>query len=343
MNIFTILYVSLVVFILYLLFTIGFPFLMAILVALLIEPIILLISKPFNRRSKVISFLVCSLFLLVLIGSSYLLSIKGVTETISLSKSIVEYTKENYEAFNSFALDTLDAISPITEELNLELNDFVKTGIDSLQAVVVRLSETVISMAQGIPNLILDTLIFIISLYLISMTLPNIKRKIINLFDATSHHKIELVMDKLYRAVFGFIRAQIVLSFFIFIMSLSGLLIIGIDFPLATAGLITAVDVLPIFGTGSVMVPLAIFYIFSGNYFVAIGLLILYGILFAFRRIIEPKILGDAIGIGALSALASMYIAFKLVGVVGLFLGPAIIILINALISADILKIKIKV
>ena len=126
-------------------------------------------------------------------------------------------------------------------------------------------------------------------------------------------------------------------------MSFTGLLIIGIKFPLATAGLITAVDILPIFGTGSVMVPLAIFYIISGNYFIAFGLLILYGILFAFRRIIEPKILGDAIGIGALSALASMYICFKLVGVVGLFLGPAIIILINALISADILKIKIKV
>ena len=343
MNIFTILYVSLIVFVLYMLFTIGFPFLLAILVALLIEPIILLISKPFNRRSKIISFLVCSMFLMLLIGSSYLISIKGVTETISLSKSVVAYTKDNYDAFNAFALDTLDTIAPITDELNLELNDFVKTGIDSLQAVVVRLSETIISMAQGIPNFILDTLIFIISLYLISMTLPNIKNKIIKLFDDSSHHKIELVMDKLYRAVFGFIRAQIVLSFFIFIMSFTGLLVIGIKFPLATAGLITAVDILPIFGTGSVMVPLAIFYIISGNFFIAFGLLILYGILFAFRRIIEPKILGDAIGIGALSALASMYIAFKLVGVVGLFLGPAIIILVNALISADILKIKIKV
>ncbi len=343
MNIFTILYVSLVVFILYMLFTIGFPFLLAILIALLIEPIILLTSKPFKRRRKLISFIVCSMFLLILIGSSYLISIKGVTETISLSKSIVSYTKENYDAFNKFALDTLDTIAPITDELNLELNDFIKTGIDSLQAVVVKLSETVINMAQGIPNLIIDTLIFIISLYLISMTLPAIKHKIINLFDDSSHHKIEIVMEKLYRAVFGFIRAQIILSFFIFILSLSGLLIIGIKFPLATAALITAVDILPIFGTGSVMVPLAIFYIVNNNYFIAVGLLILYGILFAFRRIIEPKILGDAIGISALSALASMYIAFKLVGFVGLFLGPAIIILINALISADILKIKIKV
>jgi len=316
---------------------------MAILIALLIEPVILLMSKPFKRRRKLISFFICSSFLVLLIGSSYLLSIKGITEIVSLSESVVDYTKEHYEAFNNFALETLESIAPITDELNPELNDFVKTGIDSLQAVVLRLSQAVINMAQGIPNLILDTLIFIISLYLISMTLPNIKSKIISLFDESSHHKIELVMNKLYRAVFGFIRAQIVISFFIFVMSFTGLLVIGIKFPLATAGLITAVDILPIFGTGSVMVPLAVFYIISGNYFIAISLLVLYGILFAFRRIIEPKILGDAIGIGALSALASMYICFKLVGIVGLFLGPAIIILINALISADILKIRIKV
>ena len=336
-------YLAIVVLALYMLFTVGFPFLMALLIALLIEPIVLVMTKVFFGKRAIASLLLCTLFLVLISGLGVILGVKGVKEIISLSGTIVDYIRDHYQELTDLTWTAQSIIGPITENLNLELNDFVKGGIDSLQGLVVGVSETLISMIQGVPNFILDMLIFVIALYLISITLPSIKKKILNLFDAGSHHKIELVMTKLYRAVFGFIRAQLIISFFIYVLCLIGFLVLDLKFPFATAGIVTAVDVLPIFGTGSVMVPLAIFYFVTKDFTMGFGLLILYGILFAFRRIIEPKILGDSVGMGALSALGSMYVCFKLVGVVGLFLGPAIVILINALISAEILKIKIKV
>lgn len=343
MNLYTLIYLALTLFVLYLFFTLGMPFLLAIVIALLIEPLVGFLTKIFLGKRVIASLLTCTGVLIGAVVGMYALGDKAIRELISLTKWTVEYVKNNYDQIVAYVMDVQETVLPFTQELDLQLTDFVKTGIDSLQSIVLGVSNALIGLIQGVPGLILDTLIFIIAFYLISLGMPKIKDKILHLFDDDSHHKIEHLMQKLYKAVFGFIGAQLIMSLLIFILTLGGLLILGVPLPFATAGIVTVVDILPVLGTGSVVVPLSIYYIIQGNYFIAVGLLILYGVLFAFRRVVEPKVLGDAIGVGALSALASMYIGIKLVGFVGLFLGPSALILINALISADILKIKIKV
>lgn len=342
MSIQNIIYLSLAIFTLYALFTVGFPFLMAFLIALMLEPVIQMFAKILKGKRIFSSLLVCSSFTVILFGVGYLVVVKGVTEGISLSKTIVAFIKENYQEITQSTDRTQSLITSFSKDLHLEMNDLAQTGVDSIQSFLMRISELLFEIIKRIPNLALEFLIFIIALFLISFALPTLKKKLLHIFDPDSHHKIELVMSKLYQAVLGFIRAQFIISFFIFLLTLTGLLILGIKYPIVIATIITIVDILPILGTGSIIIPISIFYLFTGSYFIGIGFLILYGSLIALRRIIEPKILGDAIGIGALAALASMYIGFKLTGVIGLFLGPATIILIQALISADILKIKIK-
>ena len=105
-----------------------------------------------------------------------------------------------------------------------------------------------------------------------------------------------------------------------------------VRFALTTALVVTLVDFLPIFGAGSVIVPMAIYDFVKGEVFLSIGLLVLYGLLIVLRRSLEPKILGDAMGIGALSTLVSMYIGFELTGLIGLILGPSVVIVYTALV-----------
>ncbi|MNI88733.1 hypothetical protein D3C73_1460600 [compost metagenome] len=102
------------------------------------------------------------------------------------------------------------------------------------------------------------------------------------------------------------------------------------------------VDLLPVLGTGSVIVPWAIYNMIAGDPRTAIGLLILFIGITVFRRIIEPKIVGDAVGIGALSTLVSLYVGYELVGVIGLFLGPVVVIIYTAMKDAEIIQINIK-
>lgn len=342
MSIQNIIYLILPVLVLYFLFTVGFPFLIAFLIALLLEPVVQMLTRLLKGKRIFSSLLVCSLFTVILNGVVYLVVVKGINEGISLSKTLVDLIKENYQELTQLSGRTQSLLASISDRLHLELNDFSQTGVDSVQSLLVKISESLFIIVKEIPNQALDFLIFIIALYLISFSLPTLKRKLLSIFDPEAHHKIEIVMTKLYQAVLGFIRAQIIISFFIFLLTLAGLLILRVKYPIVLATVITIVDILPILGTGSIIIPMSVFNLFRGDLFVGFGLLILYASLVALRRIIEPKILGDAIGIGALAALASMYIGFKLTGFIGLFLGPATIILVQALIYADIIKLKIR-
>ena len=170
-------YLAIVVLALYMLFTVGFPFLMALLIALLIEPIVLVMTKVFFGKRAIASLLLCTLFLVLISGLGVILGAKGVKEIISLSGTIVDYIRDHYQELTDLTWTAQSIIGPITENLNLELNDFVKGGIDSLQGLVVGISEALIGMIQGVPNFILDMLIFVIAFYLISIHCHRSRKK----------------------------------------------------------------------------------------------------------------------------------------------------------------------
>ncbi len=127
-----------------------------------------------------------------------------------------------------------------------------------------------------------------------------------------------------------------------YVLTLVGLFIIGIEHAFAIAFLVTLVDLLPILGVGSFLVPWAIYHAFIGNWFIAIGLVVLFLVITVIRRIIEPKVLGDAVGISALAALISLYVGFELVGVIGLFMGPVVVLVFQAMQKEGLLNIKIR-
>ena len=102
-----------------------------------------------------------------------------------------------------------------------------------------------------------------------------------------------------------------------------------VEYPLITALGIGFVDALPILGSGTVMLPWAIISASNGNINLAIGLIVLYIIIIVTRQLIEPKIVSNHIGIHPIFTLIAMYTGFKIVGVIGMFVGPIILIIIK--------------
>src|SRR5690606_27964887 len=113
-------------------------------------------------------------------------------------------------------------------------------------------------------------------------------------------------------------------------------------YAMAISFVIVLVDILPVLGTGSVLVPWAAYSAFMGDMPLAIGLFVLFIVITVFRRIVEPKILGEQIGIGALPTLISLYVGFELIGAIGLILGPIVVIIYKAMAQVGLLKIKIR-
>ena len=158
-----------------------------------------------------------------------------------------------------------------------------------------------------------------------------------------TRQKVFLVGSQLNKAGLGFLKAQAILSLVTFIMAVIGLSILDVRFAVLLSLLIVIVDILPILGTGSVLVPWAVIALIQDNNFLGFGLIILFLVITVVRRVIEPKVYSSSLGISPLASLISMYVGFKLLGIAGIFIGPIIVIIFETLKKANIIPMKFKV
>ena len=201
----------------------------------------------------------------------------------------------------------------------------------------------VIIFITSIPNMGICIGVSILALYFICTDK-------IYMLDQLEHHfpqkwvrKIGDNVREISKSLGGYVKAQAILIFISFIISLIGLYIfkiahLNVRYPLLIAIGIAFVDALPIFGSGSVMIPWAIISAFNGDIKLALGVFILWLIMTIVRQIIEPKIVSGQLGIHPIFTLIAMYTGFKFVGVFGLLLGPIILIVLKSIFSSFIEK-----
>ena len=110
-----------------------------------------------------------------------------------------------------------------------------------------------------------------------------------------------------------------------------GLAVIRVKYAVAIALVIAVFDILPVLGTGGIMIPWVIIECIAGNWIRALSLFIVYAIITVIRNVIEPKIIGRQVGIPAIVTLLSMYLGLQIFGVLGMFAFPILIIIIMKL------------
>lgn len=143
-------------------------------------------------------------------------------------------------------------------------------------------------------------------------------------------NRVADVINDLKRVVGGYFKAQFKIMGVVYVLLIIGLFILKVDYVLLVAFLIAFLDMLPFFGTGTVLGPWAVIKVLSGDYRMAIGLIILYAITQIVRQVIQPKIVGDTIGMNPLATLIFMYIGYRISSIVGMIIAvPLGMILIN--------------
>ncbi|WP_028561961.1 sporulation integral membrane protein YtvI [Paenibacillus pinihumi] len=327
---------------LYLLFTAGAPFLLALVVAIFMEPLILMLMRSFRLPRFIAATLTSTVFTVVLIGLMVLLGVKVVAELIDFWNKVPQYVGDA----NLFVQDTIADIelyyTSLSSDTKSQLQNWISTFSNSISSLVTSISTSFVTFAKGIPGLFIFFIVFLVAVYLFSYSLHTLKDTFLTLFESKSRQQVDNVLSSLRRSIFGFLRSQLILSLMTYVITLVGLLFLDLKYPLAIALLIVCVDLLPILGTGAILIPWAAYLLGTGDTYTGAGLVVLFLLITIFRRVVEPKILGDAVGIGALSALISLYVGFKLVGVIGVFLGPMVVIIYTAAREAGLLQTKIK-
>jgi len=327
---------------LYLLFTVGAPFLLALVAAIFLEPLNQVLIRHARLNRLFASVISSTLFTLLLIGLVVLIGMKVVAELTAFLQHVPAYLSNASVFLKTVIENALTYISGDTEPIPGQLESWIANATEALTRLSGTITSALLDFAKGIPDVFIFLIVFLVAVYLFSFSLPHMKQSFLSLFEEQSRGQMDQVLVSLRKSVFGFLRAQILLSLMTYILCFVGLMLIGTGYPLAISLLIVIVDILPVLGTGSVLVPWATYEVVTGDWYTGIGLLLLFIVITVFRRIVEPKVLGDAVGISALAALISLYVGYELVGVIGVFLGPIAVIVFVAARRAGLLDFKIK-
>lgn len=336
----------LVFLLLYALFTIGLPFLLALLTAVFLEPGIKLFMRAGRMNRLAAASVLSTLFTLLTLGLFYLIGLNVVTEAVWLGQQAPAYINDMNLYFEQALKQTqlfYESLSPgMAQQVQVWLEKGTTSLIETLKDVLTGFSGIFLNAAGKIPSFFIIFVVYVIALYLFTYNLPTLQSSFLSLFETDSRLKMENMLMHLRGAVIGFIRAQTIMAVFTYLITFIGLLLIHAPYPLAISLLVMIMEFVPVIGTGLVFIPWAIYQLLAGHSGFGFEILALFLVLTISRRILEPKVLSDAVGINALSAMISLYVGYELFGVIGLFLGPMSVILVQVMRKAGLLNMIIK-
>ena len=197
-----------------------------------------------------------------------------------------------------------------------------------------RISEPTVSaagrFAKSIPSVLVATIVTFISAYFFIAEREDVIRWSKKVAPDALVSRMTMVMDNLKFAVGGYLKAQLKIMVVVYIILVVGFIILNIHFSFLLGLLIALLDFLPFFGTGTALIPWAIYQFFMGNYKLVVGVVILYAVTQLVRQLIQPKLVGDSMGLRPLLTLFLLYTGYKIGGVFGMiFAVPIGMIVIN--------------
>ena len=185
-------------------------------------------------------------------------------------------------------------------------------------------------VAKSIPNLLVNMVITILSSYLFLADRESIMLWLKGHLPAFIFRYIEYMKRDAKGVIGGYFLAQFRIMCVVALILAAGFLVLGVRYGVLLAFLTAILDFLPIFGTGTVLFPWAVVKLFAGEYAYATGLILLYILTQVVRQIIQPKIVGESMGLPPLMTLFLLYLGFKLRGLTGMILAvPVGLVFIN--------------
>ena len=206
--------------------------------------------------------------------------------------------------------------------------------LDSLQSTLDQIEAMSAQLWALVPPLAL--IIYIMACYMLTVDYPYLRERAAQHTHQRLRRFLCQVRDTAVAAFGGYLRAEFLLSVVVFFILLVGFFVIGQPYGLLLALGLAVMDFIPIIGAGTVMVPWAVVDLFMGNWFHAVELMLIWGVIALFRRVGEPKFVGDQTGLSPIVSLISIYIGWRVAGVLGMILGPTI-----ALIALNLVKLGI--
>lgn len=296
-----------------------FPFILSIIVAALSQkPAAFLSQKTGVKKSFCAVVLSAVIYLGLCAGIIFL-----IYRLIVSSSGLIDFLPQILTTFSSIINKAEELITEyIPSDIDFSLSGLFQNVLESLTKF---LTEIIKKILTAMPSIFVSGIVALVAACYISKDYDGLSRFVKSLCGDKIYNRFLRIKTIFTNGVFKMLKGYFILMVITFFELWIGFLILKINNAYFWAFLIALIDLLPILGTGIILVPWAIYCAVAGNISVSVGLAVLYIIMVLVRNFCEPKIVSRQIGINPLFILFSMYLGLKLFGGAGIILLPIIL------------------
>lgn len=319
-------------------FAVFAPIIIAYVVARLLHPLMVKI-RSVVKIPNILNTILCMVVFVVLASAivytavDYLLD--GATYLINLLSSA-----ETIDSLVAMAQDIGIQLDSVLKFLDIQISMEDLSGVisDVAKSIITFLSNIGINMAMKVPTLLMALIIGIVSAFYMLADYDRISKMVRQRTSPKTMRFLDVFNTQALSSFVKMILSYVVVSAICFVELLVGFLVLGIKDSSFIALLIAILDVLPVLGSGAVLIPWGILALLMGQPMRGFGILILYAVITVVRQIVEPKIVGSQIGLHPLVTIASLYVGLQLMGGMGLIMAPLYVIVCKKLHEDGIIK-----
>lgn len=303
------------------------PFVIAFLIAFMLKPLINKIAEKtfFSRKAAAIVLLVLLyavvVTLLVLLGAKVTVSLKDLFAELPAfyNNTIVPAVSNMGNSLDDFVFRLDPALLEYLETISETVANGVSSAVSGLSSWAIN---GLGSLAGSLPWAVVGLVLTIVASFFFVVDYYRITGFITHQLSEKARTRLFVIKDYVVNVLLKFLRAYLILMSITFAEVAVGLLILQVPNPFLIALITAVVDILPVLGTGTIMIPWAVYCLFMGNYWWGIGLLVLYGAITFIRQALEPRVVGGQIGLYPLLTLICMFLGARLFGFWGMLGFP---------------------
>lgn len=323
------------------------PFLLAAAIASVIAPISDKISNKLKTPKKLTAATLAILFFAVLATLVYLAGYRLFVETSNLLDRLsddpemishtLEIITDKFSNIGShFGFLSKLSESEAIQKLGLDLDRLLAEAVNSIMSSLTgALPSAAVGIITRVPEAFLFIAALVISTFYFCTDRDALTSSLSCILPDKWSARLPEIKSKISSTLRSYLKAYLLIMLMTFCEVFVGLSFLSVNYAFILSIIIAVVDILPIFGTGTILIPWAVFSLAISDYKLGIGLLVLYAAITVIRQVAEPKIVGNTLGLHPLATLASIYISVKFIGISGILIGPIVALLISNILKSD--------
>ena len=310
------------------------PFVIGWILSVIAGPLVTFLEKKLKIMKRLGSAITIILVLALCIGLIYLI-ISQIWEEISvLIRNFPSMYHDLERGMSQIGAQGNTLFERFPEQIQNSWATLMNNLDDTASSLIGRIGEPTIevagNVAKRIPSVLIGTIVAFVSAYFFIADKENLGEWVKKVVPKSITSRLLLVGENLKYAMGGYFKAQFKIMGVVFAILLVGFTLMQIRFSILLAIAIAFLDFLPFFGTGTALIPWAIYKFLVGDYKMVVALVILYGVTQLVRQLIQPKLVGDSMGLNPLYTLFLLYLGYRVGSVLGMiFAVPIGLILLN--------------